>query len=1149
HAQAVDFGPPPSKPRPITDIPVLGPRYVGPGATFRPDALAPYKPPVPQSSVRAASSLDAANQIPAAPTSADKLLGGDSGYPLVDLASNELFNRDKSRLSQAANLLPPVFLARQGAQAGQELGRGQYGQGLARLGVNAAMGLAGDAIAARARPMGFGTFTGAGAERLPAPAFEQNPTLPEALSPAVNETPRPSAAAAQVRSALIAPKPVAAPRPAEPTESFMNWSGAAEDQALSPEARAYAAQRAGAARPAADAAYAARAAMPFPGEAGGPPINPEAPVEPQAEGFTFAHEPLVSPERAPEQASEVAKAPNVVTTHHDPFDLSGESDDFLERMLDSKNPENQARAAAEIKRRYATVPTAHPVAADATAVAPPGVRYASGAVRKNLSNVPDDALHDELFRMYSNNGSDAHAHAELVYPEEATGIERGYSMQSRMSSRLDNRQRTIDKIETELTRRGYSQGDITDGLYRASQRVQSPEEIGDADEERRAIEDEANPVGVAPEDPELRFSVGGLTPAAKAKGADILGSGFVSPYAAVERTHPRVAELANQVGGARGYANWLATRGVTFANDGLTPQQVGQFYNRLVVDNLEAVNPESRALAFHRAQYPAGIENEPWFKTALDNYKTYIENPIEPYAANSGVGESQTRRPSLGAYVKLLAVDPETGKPFVGPGASVPKNLSPRVLKSVSARQATGSAEQYSVIPQDIVASQGEKIVKGARNKLIDAARETGRPLDPKEGVLPGEGVIVREHSRPVETATGETVPVLTKQRYAVPKPVADAVAHVQKQLATGATTPWAQAKIPRLLTGASLEFSPAAAPYHMSSLTAKVGNVPGTGVLDELPNVLPILGKRAQGIARVVGGVDFSDPVDRAMEARLAKAGALRPSDAERKTLLSRVPLIGKASTGLHDLLFGPQGVDVRTRIWLGKRFVAEHPDATDDQLRKFVTDLAGNYVRENSGDLINAAQDLGVTAYARFAVPSIKTGITQNVGISGLGNRPGLVARQLVRGAPGTLVGIELLNRALSGHGPESNNAGHRFDIDVTRQANAVRGALGQPAGTKPVYAKISALDPGFSRAMRATGIDALGNGGAGVNAAQQVFNTDVLGLASPAARLFGTALSGYQPYIGRGGPIPAAQPVAPGQSQLMANIRGAISGTSGT
>src|SRR6185312_8247082 len=245
HAQAVDFGPPPSKPRPITDIPVLGPRYVGPGATFRPDALAPYKPPVPQSSVRAASSLDAANQIPAAPTSADKLLGGDSGYPLVDLASNELFNRDKSRLSQAANLLPPVFLARQGAQAGQELGRGQYGQGLARLGVNAAMGLAGDAIAARARPMGFGTFTGAGAERLPAPAFEQNPTLPEALSPAVNETPRPSAAAAQVRSALIAPKPVAAPRPAEPTESFMNWSGAAEDQALSPEARPYARVRPG----------------------------------------------------------------------------------------------------------------------------------------------------------------------------------------------------------------------------------------------------------------------------------------------------------------------------------------------------------------------------------------------------------------------------------------------------------------------------------------------------------------------------------------------------------------------------------------------------------------------------------------------------------------------------------------------------------------------------------------------------------------------------------------------------------------------------------------------------------------------------------------------------------------------------------------
>src|SRR6185437_5968084 len=145
HAQAVDFGPPPSKPRPITDIPVLGPRYVGPGATFRPDALAAYKPPALRSSVRAASSLDAANQIPAPVTPADKLLGGDSGYPLVDLATNELFGRDQSPLSRAANLAPPVFLARQGAQAGQELGRGQYGQGLARLGVNAAIGLAGEA--------------------------------------------------------------------------------------------------------------------------------------------------------------------------------------------------------------------------------------------------------------------------------------------------------------------------------------------------------------------------------------------------------------------------------------------------------------------------------------------------------------------------------------------------------------------------------------------------------------------------------------------------------------------------------------------------------------------------------------------------------------------------------------------------------------------------------------------------------------------------------------------------------------------------------------------------------------------------------------------------------------------------------------------
>src|SRR6185312_6118663 len=614
HAQAVDFGPPPSKPRPITDIPVLGPRYVGPGATFRPDALAPYKPPVPQSSVRAASSLGAANQIPAPVTPADKLLGGDSGYPLVDLATNELFGRDQSPLSRAANLAPPVFLARQGAQAGQELGRGQYGQGLARLGANAAMGLAGETAGPLLRR--------AGAEAAPAVA--------EAAAPA-----EAAAAAVPVRKTLTQMSP----------SELVDRAAAAGYPDLSRGTNGV-----------------------------------EIPLEER--GAIYANTPM-SPSEMVEQAVQAGL----------------------------KDTSRGTR----------------PVAADATAVAPP----------------PEDA--------------------------------------------------------------GY------------------------------------------------RFAGPALTPEQKTTIADIGGSALTSPYSRLTREFPKVAEKANQVGAARHYADYLAQRGVGYATEGLTPEQVSQFTNRLVADNLEAVNPESPALDYHRAQYSPGIESEPWFKTALDNYKTYIENPIEPYAQQAGVGEAQMRRPSLGAYVKLLAADPETGAPLTGPGASTPKNLSPRTLKSVSAQQATGLASRYSDDLMAIVQSQREKITKGARNALMQEVSNVGQQLGPKEPAPEGAKVVAFDDNANV------VPPIGAKHRYAVAPSVADGVAHVQKQLASGATTPYTQAGLPRLLTGASLEFSPAAAPYHMSSLTAKVGNVPGTGVLDELPNVLPILGKRAQGIARVVGGVDFS--------------------------------------------------------------------------------------------------------------------------------------------------------------------------------------------------------------------------------------------------------------------------------------------------
>src|SRR6185437_11960606 len=271
-------------------------------------------------------------------------------------------------------------------------------------------------------------------------------------------------------------------------------------------------------------------------------------------------------------------------------------------------------------------------------------------------------------------------------------------------------------VGTYAKAKGVSAGDATELLGNTMQAMQRPAPAlgagsAPASGTRPAAAD-ATAVAPPPEDAGYRFAGPGLTPEQKTTIADIGGSALTSPYSRLTREFPKVAEKANQVGAARHYADYLAQRGVGYATEGLTPEQVRQFTNRLVADNLEAVNPESPALDYHRAQYSAGIENEPWFKTALDNYKTYIENPIEPYAQQSGVGEAQMRRPSLGAYGKLLAVDPETGAPLTGPGASTPKNLSPRTLKTVSAQQATGLAPRYSENQTDIVQSQREKITK-----------------------------------------------------------------------------------------------------------------------------------------------------------------------------------------------------------------------------------------------------------------------------------------------------------------------------------------------------------------------------------------------------------------------------------------------------
>lgn len=707
-------------------------------------------------------------------------------------------------------------------------------------------------------------------------------------------------------------------------------------------------------------------------------------------------------------------------------------------------------------------------------------------------------------------------------------------------------------------RRGALSGPSVHGQVLAG-RLQAPK----ASEGAASTASDAAPSAVENADDALehRFSVFGVVPKVGQAIKTAYRGAMVTPYAKIESDAPDLVDALHTAGAARQAAQHVADRRVGWVTEGLTDQQRNLFGKQLVYDNLmaeatrKAASDPAAAANFARhaeqlgAQLPPDIATQPWFQSALDRHRQYVEPTMTHAAIAAGVDPASFRAPSS-AYVRLVSEDRLTNQEIrramdatqvSDPGALQPRGnvlraligekpelqrlfpngtpglrqgpLNPRVpstgtdaprfrqgaTQTGSAQGAQGTAREYVMDYSRLMRQDAfDKVQRAGQNAVYEEVSKVGRALGPTDDPALGKVAVQRTVLDPTGSPAVE--------RFEVDPPIAQALKHFEQQSKIQ-KTPGAWRTFTSLATRAQVAGMPVEATSHMNTLASIVASVPGEkDVAGKAMAALPGVGAKGAAI-REMAQLDFSAPETRALESRLADIGALRMDD-ERGGLLNQS----------HRALFSPQGVDVRGRLVLARKYLARNPEATDRELREFVTGKLGNYVRANSGDAVNALQDSGLSAFARFQAARIPTSITSTFGQSGLPTSSGLqkagdVVNTLYRGPLGYLLAGETANRLMTGHSMADNERAHQLDVQLP-------GAIGPQQ--RPAYLPLGFVNPLVSAGMRATGArDVLplpghaNPGGMLSDVLRDVENTG-LGVLSPAVRALSIAATGRTPYV---------------------------------
>jgi hypothetical protein len=626
---------------------------------------------------------------------------------------------------------------------------------------------------------------------------------------------------------------------------------------------------------------------------------------------------------------------------------------------------------------------------------------------------------------------------------------------------------------------------------------------------------------------EYRHSGLPLTPAALKVGADIWNTALHNPNASIRGEYPDLAAAGEAAIAARANAQHIGQVQTKWVTEGIDPNAADAFLPQLQLDRLNHLVERDPSLRHDPAflknlndleqRIPDGFASSPEFRTMLERYKASILNQTEPAAAAAGLKPEQfANLPN--AYVRLVASRRAPEGTYAEDVGGTGVRVGPRTFLT-TAQKASGTGAYTNSLAESVTADALDKIVKARHNEFYRALAKVGTPLaNPKAPAPAGmEKVMFDDRANVIDD------PASAKITLAFPRDVARYAAHVYSELrrTSKPTTPAGAAAraLDRATATAALAVNPAAATTHMATLSNVVGSTPTPGApLKALAGLVPG-GKTATGLTDILS-VDRNAPETHALEAKLSAAGALRPEardvTPDEASVLKNFAIALHEKAGPlakltpHELLFGENGVDKRARLVLAKRFIDSEtartgkPPAWSD-VAEFVNKKAGNYIAGNSGALVNFLQRSKLSLFARMATARLANAgrmITGDTGMPGVGNR----IQGILLGAPGALVGLDLLNYMLSGHHLADNQPGHHADIQY-----------GTDEEGRPEYVKGSFVDPLTSTAVNRTGAGSLLFDKDVRAAARDVANTAISTTTShPLLRAGIAVTTGHEPYL---------------------------------
>jgi hypothetical protein len=367
-----------------------------------------------------------------------------------------------------------------------------------------------------------------------------------------------------------------------------------------------------------------------------------------------------------------------------------------------------------------------------------------------------------------------------------------------------------------------------------------------------------------------------------------------------------------------------------------------------------------------------------------------------------------------------------------------------------------------------------DKAVKAARNRVWEAVTKVGRELEEGENAAPGKKILSFTDTKGL--ATGET----GVHRVEVTPAVYDAVTRFHQGLEG---RPQSAAKralrgVGSVATRAQIGGMPVEATSHMNTLASVVASVPGEkDVAGKALAAIPGQGAKAAAIREMLT-IDFADPATRALENRLADAGALR-IEADHGGLIN----------SSH-----PRPLRARRRRRArppGARAEAPRPGSCRDE-RAAARVHHGEARQLHQGELRRgherAAGDgrVRVRALPGGADPDVDQGGRRRVRPAGDEPRAARARRgehplPRARRPPGGRERGE--RRVITGHSTFSNEKGH--DLDVDTGLYAVDGTIkhlspaeAQQLGDKaaPLYIPGGTLNPVAVGGLRSSGLRAL-------------------------------------------------------------------------